>query len=110
MAKKILIVDDEVNIVKILKSRLASAGYEVLTASDGNEGLERARGSLPDLIVLDLMLPKIDGYNVCRLLKFDKNFAHIPIIMMTAMISALASSETHKTFRRAAMERVCSRI
>ena len=64
MAKKILIVDDEPNIVKMLESRLKANGYEVVTARDGQEAIEKVASDSPDLIILDLMLPKIDGYGV----------------------------------------------
>jgi DNA-binding response OmpR family regulator len=84
MPKKILVVDDEVNIVKMLESRLKASGYEVVAAHDGQEGLDKARSEQPDLIILDLMMPKIDGYNVCRMLKFDDRYKHIPIMMVTA--------------------------
>jgi DNA-binding response OmpR family regulator len=84
MAKKILIVDDELHIVKMLENRLKQAGYEIITASDGQDGLEKARKEKPDLIILDLMLPKMDGYKVCRMLKFDEEYKHMPIILFTA--------------------------
>lgn len=82
--KRILIVDDEEDIVNVLKRRLEANNYEVLSASDGQEGLNKARSERPDLIILDLMLPKLDGYKVCRMLKFDKDYKAIPIIMVTA--------------------------
>jgi len=82
--KKILIVDDEEDILNILKFRLEANNYEVLVASDGQEGLNKARSEKPDLMILDLMLPKIDGYKVCRMLKFDKDYKTMPIIMFTA--------------------------
>lgn len=82
--KKILIVDDEPAQITTLKDRLEFTGYEVISATDGQEGLEKARKEKPDLILLDLMLPKVDGYKVCRLLKFDEKYKHIPIIMLTA--------------------------
>lgn len=84
MAKRILIVDDEPDIVEVLKQRLIGAGFEVIIAEDGYMGLETARREKPDLIILDLMLPKIEGYKVCRMLKFDKEYSHIPIIILTA--------------------------
>lgn len=84
MAKKILIVDDEEDIAFSLARRLTAAGYEAVCAEDGLEGLRRAQTERPDLIILDLMLPKMDGYKVCRLLKFDQRFKHIPILMMSA--------------------------
>jgi DNA-binding response OmpR family regulator len=84
MAKRILIVDDEEDIAFSLTRRLTAAGFEVICAEDGHDGLTRAQQDHPDLIVLDLMLPKMDGYKVCRLLKFDEKFKHIPIVMLTA--------------------------
>ena len=82
--KKILIVDDVRETLLALKIRLEYAGYEVFTASDGEAGLKMARDIKPELILLDVMLPKIDGFSVCRLLKFDDEYAQIPIIMLTA--------------------------
>ena|SRR3989338_2646321 len=82
--KKILVVDDERDMVEIMTFRLKSAGYDVLSAYDGQEALEKARRDKPDLIILDLMLPKIDGYKVCGMLKFDARFKKIPIILFTA--------------------------
>jgi len=82
--KRILIVDDEPDLLMALKIRLTAAGFEVIMAKDGAEGLEKARKESPDLIILDLMLPKINGYKVCRFLKFDENYKKIPVIMLTA--------------------------
>ena len=82
--KRILVVDDEPGIQATLRARLEANGYEVLVASDGESGLQRARDEKPDLILLDLMLPKRDGYSLCRLIKFDNRFQHIPVIMLTA--------------------------
>ncbi|MEE8637520.1 MAG: response regulator [Candidatus Margulisiibacteriota bacterium] len=84
--QKILVVDDEPDVASLLTLMLKSQGYEVITAGDGQEALEKARSEKPDLIVLDIMLPKLDGYKVARMLKFDENFSHIPIIMVTAKI------------------------
>jgi len=81
---KILIVDDEEGIVKVVKMYLEHHRYEVITALDGQEGLEKAKTEKPDLIVLDLMLPKINGYKVCGLLKKDARYAKIPVILFTA--------------------------
>lgn len=82
--KKILVVDDENRIVDMLKIRLEANDYEVVCAYDGQAGLETAKKENPDLIILDLMLPKMDGYKVCGLLKSDSRYAKIPIIMFTA--------------------------
>jgi DNA-binding response OmpR family regulator len=82
--KKILLVDDEAELVDVVKMRLEASDYEVVTAYDGQQALEKARGDSPDLIILDLMLPKMDGYMVCGLLKKDVRYNKIPIIMFTA--------------------------
>ena len=82
--KRILLVDDEEDLRKMLKFRLEAVGYEVNEASDGQEALDKARSAWPDLIILDLMLPKIDGYKVCRMIKFDEKHKHKPVIMFTA--------------------------
>lgn len=81
---RVLVVDDEPDLVRILEFGLKAAGYAVETASDGQEGLKKARESKPDIILLDLMLPKLDGYKVCRLLKFDERYKHIPIMILSA--------------------------
>jgi DNA-binding response OmpR family regulator len=84
MAKRILVVDDEQDIVKMVGLRLKANGYEVLSAHDGHQGLEMAQKEKPDLIILDVMMPKMDGYKVCGLLKKDSRFAKTPVIMFTA--------------------------
>ena len=81
---RILLVDDEPSIVKVVQKRLEVEGFDVLVAIDGQEALAKAQTEHPDLIILDLMLPKLNGYEVCRLLKFDQKFQHIPIILFTA--------------------------
>ena len=80
----ILLVDDEPDLVQMVSVRLKAAGYEVSTAHDGQEALEKVKGSSPDLMILDLMLPKLDGYKVCRLLKLDDRTRGIPILIFTA--------------------------
>ncbi|OGI17207.1 MAG: hypothetical protein A2287_09910 [Candidatus Melainabacteria bacterium RIFOXYA12_FULL_32_12] len=82
--KKILIVDDEQDIVETLKFVLETEGLNCITAYDGEEALFKAKNEKPDLIILDVMLPKINGYKVCRLLKFDAKYKDIPILMVTA--------------------------
>jgi len=84
--KKILIVDDEPDLVETVRFPLEMEGYQVLVSNNGEEGLNQARKEIPDLIILDLMLPRLDGYKVCRLLKFDERYKHIPILMLTAKI------------------------
>jgi two-component system, OmpR family, alkaline phosphatase synthesis response regulator PhoP len=82
--KRILVVDDYPQVVELIKLRLETSGYNVLVAYDGQEGLNIARNELPDLIILDVMLPKMNGYKVCRFLKFDKKYKHIPVVMLTS--------------------------
>jgi len=85
MAKgKILVVDDEVYIVHILDFSLGMEGYEVVTALDGEQGLEKAFSERPDLIVLDIMMPKLDGYETCKMLKTDERTKDIPVILLSA--------------------------
>ena len=83
-SKKILLVDDEVDLVETVRFPLEMEGYHVLVSYNGEDALNQARKENPDLILLDLMLPKLDGYKVCRLLKFDERYKHIPIFMLTA--------------------------
>jgi len=82
MNKKILVVDDEQSIVTLLQYNLKQAGYEVITANDGEEGMMKAINSQPDLIILDLMLPKLDGVDVCKQLRQQRIMT--PILMLTA--------------------------
>lgn len=82
--QRILIVDDEKDIVESIKFRLEFEGFECLVAYEGEEALVKAKSENPNLILLDIMLPKMNGYKVCRLLKFDESYKHIPIIMLTA--------------------------
>ena len=82
--KKILLVDDEPDIVKAVQIRLTEANYEVIVANDGQEALDKAYKEIPDLIILDLMLPKVDGHKVCGLLKSNTKYNKIPIIIFTA--------------------------
>lgn len=84
LSKRILVVEDEPLIRHGLKLRLERSGYEILEAEDGVAGLSAARAEKPDLIILDVMLPKMDGYQVARMLKFDDTFKGIPIVMLTA--------------------------
>jgi phosphate regulon transcriptional regulator PhoB len=81
---KILVVDDEPDAIELIKFNLKSAGYDVATAADGDEALKKARALLPDLIVLDVMLPEVDGLEVCKILRRDARVSAIPIIMLTA--------------------------
>lgn len=82
--KKILVVDDEPDFVHSLSLRLSNSGYQVVTACDGLAALETAKREKPDLMVLDIMMPKLDGFNVCRMLKFDNKYKDINVILLTA--------------------------
>jgi len=85
MAKgKILVVDDEIYIVHILDFSLGMEGYEVVTALDGEQALEKAHAEHPDLIVLDIMMPKLDGYETCKMLKADPATKDVPVILLSA--------------------------
>jgi two-component system alkaline phosphatase synthesis response regulator PhoP len=82
--KRVLVVDDEIYILQILEFSLEVEGYEVLTAQNGEEAIEVARSSRPDVIVLDIMMPKMDGYEACRLLKADPELGEVPVILLSA--------------------------
>ncbi|KYC52054.1 MAG: response regulator PleD [Candidatus Methanofastidiosum methylothiophilum] len=88
MSKKVLIVDDEQDMVFGLRMMFEANNFEVMVAFDGQEALNIARQSKPDIMILDLMLPKVDGYRVCRMLKFDEKYRKIPIVILTARTSA----------------------
>jgi two-component system alkaline phosphatase synthesis response regulator PhoP len=83
-SSKILVVDDETYIVELVKFNLEKEGYRVIVAYDGISALEMVKSDLPDLILLDIMLPRMDGLEVCRTLKQDLEYNSIPIIMLTA--------------------------
>ena len=87
--KKILVVDDEAMLVEEISTRLELNNFEVIKAYDGQIALDIAREQDPDLIILDLMLPKIDGYKVCGLLKADRRYNQIPIIILTAVVQEI---------------------
>jgi len=78
----ILVADDEASIRRILETRLSMIGYQVVTACDGNEALDLFRNCEPDLVVLDVMMPKLDGYGVCQELRKESD---VPIVMLTAL-------------------------
>src|ERR1041384_2097474 len=84
-ARKVLIADDEPDILEILKYNLSNEGYEVVTAKDGDEAMEKARRTQPDLVVLDVMMPKKTGVEVCQLLRAQPAFKETLIIFLTAV-------------------------
>ena len=97
MAKKILIIEDDRNSTRLAEYTLQQAGYEIITASEGIEGLRKALAEHPDLIILDIMLPGLDGYEVCHRLRQKPETATLPILM----ISAKAHQEDKDTGFRA---------
>jgi DNA-binding response OmpR family regulator len=85
-SKTILVVDDEVELAETICFQLEIEGYRVLVSHDGEDALNQARREMPDLILLDVMLPKLDGYKVCRLLKSEEKYKYIPILMLSAKV------------------------
>jgi two-component system alkaline phosphatase synthesis response regulator PhoP len=90
--KRILVVDDEPDFAGIVQQNLEKEGFEVEVAYDGEEGLEKVQANPPDAIVLDVMMPGKDGYQVCSELKADDRYADIPIILLTAVASHVTST------------------
>jgi two-component system phosphate regulon response regulator PhoB len=89
MKSKILVVDDEPDAVELVEFNLRGAGFDVITAGNGDEALKKARTYAPDLILLDLMLPEVDGLEVCKILRRDSATSALPIIMLTAKAAEL---------------------
>lgn len=81
---KILVADDEPHILRIVKDKLSNAGFKVIATTNGEEALEAAKAQRPDLILLDVMMPKMNGFEVCASLRADKSFDSTPIILLTA--------------------------
>ncbi|MDQ1317117.1 MAG: two-component system, OmpR family, alkaline phosphatase synthesis response regulator PhoP [Candidatus Poribacteria bacterium] len=94
---KILVVDDEPDIVETVSFMLQARNFDVITASDGLEGLAKVRTEHPDLILLDIMMPVMDGYEVCTKLRKDKDMKNIPVIMLTARGENEAVIRAHKS-------------
>jgi len=90
--KRILLVDDEPDFCAIVQGNLEKEGFQVEVAYDGVEGLEKVKSNPPDAIILDVMMPEKDGYNVCRELKNDEKYAAIPILMLTAVADKVSST------------------
>ena len=102
MAKKVLVVDDDVNTVKFLPVALEENGYEALGAYDGNEGLEKIESDNPDLIILDVMMPKKTGFALFKRLRKDDKYKDLPVIMLTGVAETLEDldAESEDTFAR----------
>ena len=84
MSKKILLTDDDKDLVEVMSLRLEREGYTILRAYDGDECLDKARAELPDLIIMDVSMPKMDGYSALKAIRTDKAIRHIPVIILTA--------------------------
>ncbi len=82
--KKILLIEDNPSFLKIVKMKLDATGYNVIAAEDGLTGFNLAKSENPDLIICDLMLPKMDGHQICRFLKYDKIYKSVPFIVLTS--------------------------
>ena len=94
--KRILVVDDEPDFATLVQGNLEKEGYLVDVAYNGVEGLEKVRGNRPDAIVLDVMMPEKDGYEVCKELKDDEGLCDIPVVLLTAVASHVTSTRyTH---------------
>ena len=96
--KKILVVDDEINILKTLTDLLSSSGYEVVTAMDGKAGIEMAKKAKPDLVLLDIMMPKVSGIELLKQVKSKTKHAHIPIIVLSAKSNIETIEEAMKNY------------
>ena len=96
MAKQVLVIDDDPNTTKYLSVVLSEHGYDPDSAPDGEAGLEKIRQTKPDLIVLDVMMPKKSGLTLFKILKKDEQFKHIPILMLTGVEGIIEEQEAHK--------------
>lgn len=83
---RILLIEDDLDMAEAIRLRLEANDFEIIVAHDGMEGLNKARTENPDLIILDVMLPKLDGFNLCRMLKFDEKHKSILIIILSAKV------------------------
>jgi DNA-binding response OmpR family regulator len=84
MGKRILIIEDNTDFLDVLKARLEMNGYQTISENNGLIGLQTAKKETPDLILLDLLLPGMDGHKICRMIKFDQKLKHIPVIILTS--------------------------
>jgi CheY-like chemotaxis protein len=96
MAKQVLVIDDDQNTVKYLSVVLSENGYDPVSASDGEEGLEKIKQLKPDLVVLDVMMPKRSGLTLFKLLRKDEQCKDIPVLMLTGVSGVLQEQEAHK--------------
>ena len=91
---RILVVDDEPDIVRVVVKIMEARGHTVTTAKDGAEAIDRVKADPPDVVILDLNLPKIDGYEVCKRIKTDPATRHVPVVMMTAAYVSVEDART----------------
>ena len=91
---RILVVDDEPDIVRVVVKIMEARGHTVATAKDGAEAIERVKADPPDVVILDLNLPKLDGYEVCKRIKTDPATQHVPVVMMTAAYVSVDDART----------------
>ncbi|MFH1416721.1 MAG: response regulator [Planctomycetota bacterium] len=96
MAKKVMVIDDDKNIVKFLSVALQENGYEVSSASDGEEGFEKVKSEKPDLIILDVMMPKRTGFVLFKQLRKNEEYKDIPVIMFTGVADSLNELDEKK--------------
>jgi two-component system alkaline phosphatase synthesis response regulator PhoP len=82
---KVLVVDDELDVVEMLKMMLGNASYDVVSAFDGEEGIKKAKEEKPDVIILDLMMPGMNGFEACKQMKNDPDLKEIPVLVLTAI-------------------------
>jgi len=93
--KKVLLVDDDVDFCEATALLLESKTYEVILAHDGKEGLEKVRAEKPDLVILDVMMPEMNGYDVCVVLKADPELKRIPVVLLTGVDQAISQQPIH---------------
>ena len=116
MSAKILVVDDETDFIELISYHVQQAGFEVFAAETGRQGLQLVRERAPDIILLDMGLPDIDGLSVCEILRRDPLTAHIPIVLVTAMngeiprVNALTSGANHFLPKPFTRETLCDCI
>jgi DNA-binding response OmpR family regulator len=93
---RVLVIDDDASIRLVLQRNLEYAGFEVLTAEDGATGIEAVRQNLPDVVILDLMMPQIDGYDVLEALRGDARTSEVPVLVLTALTSLAVKERCHR--------------
>ena len=95
MANRVLLVDDEPELIRALSVRLTASGFTCATAKNGEEGLAKVQEARPDLIIVDLLMPEMDGYEMCRRLKSDRQTASIPVLVLTAVPERSVEQHLH---------------